>query len=51
MHQVANLQTEHYQQTLNTMLNMHLLTSFSENYKSIPKVTLPDPPARVINAW
>lgn len=51
MIQAANLQTEHYNQTLNTMLNLHLLVPYQQKFVSIPKVSMPDPPAHIIKAW
>jgi len=45
------LHTEHYQQTLNTMLNLHLLEPYSEKYMELGKIRLPDPDPKILELW
>lgn len=47
----SNLHTEHYQQTLNTMVNLRLLEPHSEKYLELEKVRLPDPNPKILELW
>lgn len=46
-----NIQTEHFQQTVNTIRNLHLLNDFYDLYQLITPVFLPDPSEEVRTNW
>ena len=39
-----NLNQEHYQQTLNTILNLNLLQPYQNDYKNLPQIDIPSEP-------
>jgi hypothetical protein len=46
-----DLHAEHYQQTVNTICNLHLLKLLSHKYQLLPKVYLPDVDRAIWQRW
>lgn len=49
--QLPDIQSNHYQQTIQTIQNLHLIKAQDKAYKEIPPVFLPPPTIQVRKAW
>lgn len=45
------MHAEHYQQTVNTICNLHLLKPLSHKYQLLPKIHLPDVDRAIWQRW
>lgn len=45
------MHAEHYQQTVNTICNLHLLKPLSHKYQLLPKIYLPDIDRAIWQRW